>query len=71
MSWLPFSLFDASGLEAITAKAWASISNSQLQCHPPHLPPSLNQASMTFLSKMRSRWQLIEKQQFAFDKGVL
>lgn len=40
--------------------------------HPPHLlPSSIKPAGLSSEGKMRSRWQLIEKQHVALDKGVL
>lgn len=49
-----------------------SIFNFRLHPHPPHLfPSSIKHACLFSEGKTRRRWQLIEKQQFAFDKGVL
>lgn len=46
-----------------------SIFNFNFTPRPPHLlPSSTKQAYLFSEGKMRSRWQLIEKQQFAFDK---
>lgn len=71
---LPFSPSDASGLESKPSdtQVWGSISNFRLRLHCPHLLPFLiKQVCLFSEGKMRSRWQLIEKQQFAFHKGVL
>lgn len=66
--WLPFSpiLCIRSEAQTIITQAQGSISDFQLHLHPPHLFPSLSKQACFFL-----RGELIEKQQFAFDKGAL
>lgn len=70
---LPFSSSDASGLESKPSSQWprGRIFNFRLHPHPPHLRSSSIKQACLFSEGKRSRWQLIEKQQFAFDKGVL